>query len=82
MEVTRQLLTERAGKTGLCRIQLTFCWDGQRLGSGQKCHPKDWDARRSRVKNKPGTYADDINQVLDDYTDLAQAIHHEAGRLG
>ena len=31
MEVTRQLLTERAGKKGLCRIQLTFCWDGQRL---------------------------------------------------
>jgi hypothetical protein len=39
MEVTRQLLTERAGKTGLVRIQLTFCWDSQRLrlGSGQKC---------------------------------------------
>jgi hypothetical protein len=39
MEVTRQLLTERAGKTGLVRIQLTFYWDGQRLhlGSGQKC---------------------------------------------
>jgi hypothetical protein len=39
MEVTRQLLTECAGKTGLCRIQLTFCWEGQRLrlSSGQKC---------------------------------------------
>ena len=84
MEVTRQLLTERAGKTGLCRIQLTFCWASQRLrlGTGQKCHPKDWDARRSRVKNKPDTYADDINQVLDDYTDLSQAIHHETERLG
>ncbi|MGI4759574.1 MAG: hypothetical protein ACRYF0_02620 [Janthinobacterium lividum] len=84
MEVTRQLLTERAGKSGLARIQLTLCWAGQRLrlGTGQKCHPKDWDARRSRVKNKPDTYADDINQVLDDYTDLAQAMHHEAARLG
>jgi integrase len=84
MEVTRQLLTERAGKSGLCCIQLTLYWAGQRLrlGTGQKCHPKDWDARRSRVKNKPDTYADDINQVLDDYTDLAQAAHHEAARLG
>ncbi|MDO7876034.1 hypothetical protein Q5H93_14920 [Hymenobacter sp. ASUV-10] len=43
MEVTRQLLTERAGKTGLCRIQLTFCWDGQRL-------PRDWDAQRKQCK--------------------------------
>jgi hypothetical protein len=38
MEVTRRLLTERAGKTGLCRIQLTFCWDGQRLRL--KCLPR------------------------------------------
>jgi hypothetical protein len=31
MEVTRQLLTERASKKGLARIQLTFCWANQRL---------------------------------------------------
>jgi hypothetical protein len=34
MEVTRQLLTERADKTGLVRMQLTFCWHSLRLASG------------------------------------------------
>jgi hypothetical protein len=33
------------------------------------------------MKAKPGTYADTINQVLDDYTDAATAVHHEARRL-
>jgi len=31
MEVTRQLRRERVDKKGLAPIQLTFCWDGQRL---------------------------------------------------
>jgi hypothetical protein len=31
MEITLQLLTERAGKTGRCCIQLAFCWDELRL---------------------------------------------------
>jgi len=39
MEVTRQLRRERVDKKGLAPIQLTFCWDGQRLRlpSGHKC---------------------------------------------
>jgi integrase len=83
MDVTRQLLTERAGKTGLARIQLTFCWAGQRLrlGSGQKCDPKDWDSRRGRLK-KGATYADVLNQVLDDYQDAATAAAHAATQAG
>jgi len=31
MEVTRQLRRERVDKKGLAPIQLTCCWDGQRL---------------------------------------------------
>jgi hypothetical protein len=75
MEVTRQLLTERVSKKGLARIQLTFCWEGQRLrlSSGQKCDPKDWDAKRERMKAKPDTYADTINEVLDTTTPSAKA---------
>ena len=87
MEVTRQLLTERAGKTGLSRIQLTFCWDSQRLrlGSGQKCHPKDWDAKRELLKTKTGaagTYVDTVNRVLETYAAAAHAAHHEAQLSG
>jgi integrase len=84
MEVTRQLRLNQLTKSGLAQIQLTYCWGSQRLrlGSGQRCDPKDWDARRQRVKNKPGTYAEDINQVLDDYTDAAVAAAHEASRKG
>jgi hypothetical protein len=87
MEVTRQLLTERAGKTGLSRIQLTFCWDGQRLrlGAGQKCLPKDWDARREQLKAKTGaagTYVDTVNRVLDTYAAAAHAAHHDAQLQG
>jgi integrase len=84
MEVTRQLLTERASKQGLARIQLTFCWAGQRLrlSSGQKVAPTDWDARRERAKARPGTYLDDINAVLDRYADAATAAEHEAVMAG
>jgi hypothetical protein len=84
MEVTRQLLTERASKKGLARIQLTFCWANQRLrlSSGQKCAPKDWDARQHRAKAKPGTFLDDINTVLQHYTDAATAAEHEAKKKG
>jgi hypothetical protein len=87
MEVTRQLLTERAGKTGLVRIQMTFCWDSQRLrlGSGQKCLPKDWDAKRELLKAKTGaagTYVDTVNRVLEAYADAAHAAHHEAQLSG
>ncbi len=87
MEVTRQLLTERAGKTGLARVQLTFCWDSQRLrlGSGQKCHPKDWDAKRELLKAKTGaagTYVDTVNRVLETYADAAHTAYHEAQLSG
>ena len=87
MEVTRQLLTERAGKTGLARIQLTFCWDRQRLrlGSGQKCHAKDWDAKRELLKTKTGAagaYVESVNLVLQTYTDVAHAAHHDAQLSG
>lgn len=84
MEVTRQLLTERAGKKGLARIQLTFCWSGQRLrlSSGQKCLPKDWDDKRERMKAKPNTYAEAINLVIDRYTDAATGAWHAATLAG
>ncbi|HEX8656806.1 MAG TPA: tyrosine-type recombinase/integrase [Hymenobacter sp.] len=84
MEITRQLLVERAGKKGLARIQLTFCWSGQRLrlSSGQKVLPKDWDAKHQRAKAKPNTYLDDINTVLKRYADAATAAEHEATMAG
>ncbi|GAB3726200.1 hypothetical protein GCM10027594_07870 [Hymenobacter agri] len=84
MEVTRQLLAERAGKKGLARIQLTFCWAGQRLrlSSGQKVQPKDWDAKRGRTKAKPNTYLDDVNTILDRYADAATAAEHAATMAG
>ncbi|MBJ6109476.1 phage integrase SAM-like domain-containing protein [Hymenobacter sp. BT523] len=84
MEVTRQLLTERASKKGLARIQLTFCWAGQRLrlSSGQRVDPKDWDAKRERAKAKPGTYLDGLNDALDRFTDAATAVEHEATLAG
>lgn len=84
MEVTRQLLAERAGKKGLARIQLTFCWAGQRLrlSSGQKVQPKDWNERGQKAKAKPMTYLADVNTVLDYYTDAATAAEHEATMAG
>jgi hypothetical protein len=84
MEVTRQLRRERPDKKGLAPIQLTFCWGSQRLRlpSGQKCLPKDWDEKRGHTKAKPGTYLDDINQVLNRYQDAATAAAHAAGLAG
>jgi len=84
MEVTRQLLTERVGKKGLARIQLTFCWAGQRLrlSSGQKVQPKDWDGKHERTKAKPNTYLDDVNTILKRYADAATAAEHAAVLAG
>lgn len=47
---------------------------------GQKDNPKDWNGGRHRVKNEPGTYAEQLNQVLDGYSDAAQTMAHEADR--
>lgn len=85
MKVTRQFLTERVSKKGLACIQLTFCWDGQRLGSGQKCHPKDLDAKRELLKAKTGaagTYVDTVKRVLETYADAAHAAYHDAQLSG
>jgi hypothetical protein len=80
MEVTCQLRLDQLTKSGQAQIQVTCCWDGQRtkFGSGQKCLPKHWDTKRERVKDKPDSYAEDINQVLDDYVTSAQATYRAA----
>ncbi|RZJ94740.1 MAG: hypothetical protein EOO60_02380, partial [Hymenobacter sp.] len=80
MEVTCQLRLNQINKSGLAQIQITCCWDMQRIrfGSGQKCLPSHWDARRQRVKDKADSYATDINQVLDDYESAAQATYRAA----
>jgi len=67
----------------LARIQLTFCWDG--LGLGQKCHPKDWDAKRELLKAKTGaagTYVVTVNWMLETYADAAHAAYHDAQLSG
>lgn len=80
MEVTCQLRLNQLTKSGQAQIQLTYCWDGQRLrvGSGQKCLPKYWDSKRERVKDKPEAYAQDVNQVLDDHAAAALATYRAA----
>jgi hypothetical protein len=80
MEVTRQLRLDLLSKKGLAPIQLTFCWDGQRLrrGSGEKCDPKHWNPKREEVKPVPGNFAADTNLVLERYTQAAQAAEHAA----
>jgi hypothetical protein len=80
MEVTCQLRLDQLTKSGQAQIQVTCCWDGQRtkFGSGQKCLPKHWDTKRERLKDKPDSYADDINQVLDDFVAAAQSTYRAA----
>ena len=80
MEITRQLRLDLLTKKGLAPIQLTFCWEGQRLrkGSGEKCDPKHWNAKREEVKPAPGNFAADTNLVLERYTQAAQAAEHAA----
>ena len=80
METTRQLRLDLLTKKGLAPIQLTFCWDGQRLrrGTGEKCDPKHWNAKREEVKPAPGNFAADTNLVLERYTQAAQATEHAA----
>ncbi|MDO7852298.1 phage integrase SAM-like domain-containing protein [Hymenobacter convexus] len=80
MEITRQLRLDALTKKGLAPIQLTFCWDGLRLrrGSGEKCDPRHWNAKREEVKPAPGNFAAETNLVLERYTQAAQAAYHAA----
>ena len=84
MEVTRQLRLDQLTKSGLAQVQLTFCWDGERLrlGSGERVLPKDWDERRQRVRPRPDSYAEAINAVLDRYQDAAEQLYQERERAG
>lgn len=85
MEVTGQLRLERLSKKkGTAPIQLTFCWDNHRLrlSTGEYCRPADWNAKTGRVKDKPGTYAEPINAVLNRWTLVAQQAHQETRRNG
>jgi integrase len=84
MEVTRQLRLDALNKLGLAPIQLTLCWAGHRLrmGTKQRCLPKNWNDKQERVKEKPDAYAGPINQALDDYTSVAQAAERDAVQLG
>ncbi|MDB5270110.1 MAG: hypothetical protein JWP58_3150 [Hymenobacter sp.] len=80
MEVTRQLRLDALTKKGLAPIQLTFCWERQRLrlGSGETCDPKHWNPKREEVKPAPGNYAADTNLVLERYSQAAHAAQHAA----
>lgn len=80
MEVTRQLRLDLLTKKGFAPIQLTFCWDGQRLrkGSGEKCEPRHWNSKREEVKSAPGSFAAETNLVLDRYAQAAAAAQHAA----
>jgi len=80
MEVTRQLRLDALTKKGLAPIQLTFCWERQRLrlGSGEKSDPKHWNHKREEVKPAPGNFAAETNQVLERYTQAAMAAQHAA----
>ncbi|MCA8830513.1 phage integrase SAM-like domain-containing protein [Hymenobacter pini] len=83
MEVTYQLRTERLSKKkGTAPIQITFWWDNRRLrlSSGEYCRPADWNGKTGRVKDKPGAYADAINQVLSRWNQAGQEAHQEARR--
>ncbi|WBO86286.1 phage integrase SAM-like domain-containing protein [Hymenobacter yonginensis] len=83
MEVTCQLRTQQLSKKkGTAAIQLTFCWESQRLrlSAGEVCRPADWNAKTGRVKDKPGTYAEAINAVLGRWTQAGQEVHQEARR--
>jgi len=43
---------------------------------------KDWDEKRGRAKAKPGTYLDDVNQVLNHYQDATTGAAHAAKLAG
>ena len=80
MEITRQLRLDLLTKKGFAPIQLTFCWDGQRLrkGSGEKCEPRHWNRKREEVKPLTGNFAAETNLVLDRYTQAAQSAYKAA----
>ena len=83
MEVTRELrLDKLSKKKGTAPIRLIFCWDNQRLRlhSGEVCRPADWNDKLGRVKDKPGTYAEVINPILDRWARAGTDAHQDARR--
>ncbi|MCA8830571.1 phage integrase SAM-like domain-containing protein [Hymenobacter pini] len=84
MEVTYQLRTTAVNKKGLAPIQITFCWDSNRLrlGSGEKCRPADWNEKTGKVKDKPSAFAGQVNQVLERWATAGSSAHQDARQAG
>jgi integrase len=82
MEITRQLRLDKLNKKGYAPIQVTICWDGQRLrvASGQRTKPEYWDGNRVRYLKGQPTYYDTINPVLDRITNTAEDAQASADR--
>jgi len=85
MEVMWELQLERLSKKkGTAPIHLIFRWDNLRLrlNANESCRPGDWNEKQGRVKDKPGTFADITNTILDRWTRAAVDAHQDARRNG
>ncbi|RPD44647.1 hypothetical protein DNI29_21195 [Hymenobacter sediminis] len=84
MEVTCQLRATAINKKGLAPIQITFCWDANRirLGSKVSCRPADWNEKLEKVKDRPGTYAAQVNAVLERWERAGTSAHSDARAAG
>ncbi|GAB3294339.1 Arm DNA-binding domain-containing protein [Hymenobacter tenuis] len=85
MEVTRELRLKRLSKKkGTAPIRLIFRWKSLRLllSSGEACRPPDWNEKQGKVKDKPGSYGDVINAVLDRWARAGIDAHQDARRAG
>ncbi|PJJ59402.1 tyrosine-type recombinase/integrase [Hymenobacter chitinivorans] len=74
MKITRQLRKDLLNQTGFAPIQVTICWQGNRLriSSGQLCRPEFWDEAESKVMPKKGSHYNHINPVLNSISETAE----------
>ncbi|TGE26922.1 tyrosine-type recombinase/integrase [Hymenobacter metallicola] len=80
MKITRQLRKDLLNQTGFAPIQVTICWQGNRLriSSGQLCRPEFWDEAESKVLPKKGSHYNHINPVLNSISEAAEQALYTA----
>ncbi|QNE38582.1 hypothetical protein F1C16_02955 [Hymenobacter sp. NBH84] len=80
MEITRQLRKDKINKKGFAPIQVTVCWEGNRLrvATGERVRPEHWDEEAKRVRAVPGSYNTRINPKLDKLHNVAEQTQQTA----
>ncbi|WP_428664404.1 Arm DNA-binding domain-containing protein [Runella sp.] len=79
MKLNFRLDSYYADKSGECPVFIDCTYDGQRLkmSAGLKCLPKDWDAKKMRLRRSAPEFLSG-NNLLDSLESRIRAVYRES----